>query len=96
LDKFIVRLPPGLRAKLHRLAKANRRSANAELVDRLEKSIDNKGETNEVLAKMSDLVLAFAKLVPHSADIAREVENLRKLRDDRDDPSLIGPKGKGK
>lgn len=84
LDKFIVRLPPGLRDKLHALAKTNGRSANAELVDRLQKSIG--AESTEVLARMSDLVLALANLVPHGADVAREVKELRKLRRLRGDP----------
>jgi predicted DNA-binding protein len=89
LDKFNVRLPPGLRDRLHALAKANGRSANAELVDRLEKSISDNDDTKKLLARMSDLVLEIAKLVPRSADVAREAEKLRKLQKDhldRDDP----------
>lgn len=35
-DKFIVRLPDGLRARIKIVAEANRRSMNAEVVDVLE------------------------------------------------------------
>ncbi|WP_291577451.1 Arc family DNA-binding protein [Bradyrhizobium sp.] len=85
MDKFNVRLPPGLRDRLHALAKANGRSANAELVDRLEKSIGDIDDTKKLLAGMSDLVLEIAKLVPRSADVAREAEKLRKLQKDQFD-----------
>lgn len=38
LDKFIVRLPDGMREKLAAAARANNRTMNAELVSRLEQS----------------------------------------------------------
>lgn len=38
-DKFIVRLPDGLRDELKAVAARNKRSMNAELVDRLEQSL---------------------------------------------------------
>jgi hypothetical protein len=56
-DQFVLRLPPGLRGKLARSAKANARSANSEIVARLEQllwdaigelqqsSHDHKGES---------------------------------------------------
>lgn len=38
-EQFVLRMPDGLRTKIARLAKANGRSMNAELVDRIEKSM---------------------------------------------------------
>jgi hypothetical protein len=38
LDKFIVRLPDGMREKLGTAARANNRTMNAEIVSRLEQS----------------------------------------------------------
>lgn len=37
-DKYVVRLPDGMRDRLKAAAEANRRSMNAEIVDRLEES----------------------------------------------------------
>lgn len=37
-DKYIVRLPDGMREKIAEAAKANNRSMNAEIVDRLQTS----------------------------------------------------------
>lgn len=36
-DKIIIRLPDGLRGRIHAAARENRRSANAELVFHLER-----------------------------------------------------------
>lgn len=38
LDRFVLRLPEGLRLTLKRIAKENRRSLNAEIVIRMEQS----------------------------------------------------------
>ena len=38
LDKFVVRLPDGMREKVGALARANKRTMNAEIVSRLEAS----------------------------------------------------------
>lgn len=37
-DKFIVRLPPGMRERIAESARANKRSMNAEVVSRLDAS----------------------------------------------------------
>jgi len=39
-DKFVVRLPDGLRGRIFDVAYRNHRSMNAEIVSRLETSID--------------------------------------------------------
>lgn len=39
-DKFIVRLPDGLRDRIAELAKANGRSMNSEIVQRLQASLE--------------------------------------------------------
>jgi Arc-like DNA binding domain len=94
-DKFDLRLPDGLRAKLHRLAKANSRSANSEIVDRLEKSIAADDDTKNLLARVTDLTLAITRLFPHSADVTGEAEKLKQGRPDRFDSSLMKLKPKG-
>lgn len=39
LDKFIIRLPDGMRSEIQRRAKINRRSMNAEIVVYLEEAL---------------------------------------------------------
>lgn len=40
-DKFVVRLPDGLRDKLAKLARTNHRSMNSEIVLHLERAVDD-------------------------------------------------------
>ena len=47
MDKFVVRLPRQLKEKVSRIARINRRSANSEIVVRLEKSIEQDEVLNE-------------------------------------------------
>lgn len=48
-DKYVVRFPEGLRDKIKALAKANRRSMNAEIVFALEERMQ--AATGEALGK---------------------------------------------
>ncbi|WP_428414498.1 Arc family DNA-binding protein [Pararhizobium sp.] len=47
LDKFILRMPDGLRARLRASADTNRRSMNAEAIFLLERSISNNSENEK-------------------------------------------------
>ena len=53
-DKFMVRMPEGMRDEIAKAAKANNRSMNAEIVARLERSISD----SPVIAK-EDLPVFF-------------------------------------
>lgn len=64
LDKFIVRLPDGMRDKLAAAARGNNRTMNAELVSRLEQSFacgavplvkENSAEA-DMIWEMSDIL----------------------------------------
>jgi len=46
-DKFIVRLPPGMRERISEAAKGSNRSMNAEVVHRLQESFDPKIDLRE-------------------------------------------------
>lgn len=50
LDKFMVRMPDGLRDAIKDAAKRNNRSANAEIVARLESSFEADQELAPILA----------------------------------------------
>ena len=43
-DKFMVRLPPGVREQIKALAKENGRSMNAEVVQRLKEVLKHEGK----------------------------------------------------
>lgn len=45
VNPFGLRLPPELKEELERLAEQNRRSLNAELIVRLEESVQREGQT---------------------------------------------------
>jgi hypothetical protein len=51
LDKFVLRLPNGMRNKIGAAARANKRTMNAEIVQRLEASFSSTGEQQLVLSQ---------------------------------------------
>ncbi|SBW12707.1 Transcriptional repressor arc (modular protein) [uncultured Alphaproteobacteria bacterium] len=60
-NKFIVRMPDGMRDRIREAAEANNRSMNAEIVARLEESFS--GETKLSLEAVRELIPILAKLV---------------------------------
>ena len=48
-DKFILRLPDGMRDDLKRIAKANGRSMNSEIIERLSASLKGDDERRSLL-----------------------------------------------
>jgi len=69
-DKFIVRLPPGMRELISESAKANSRSMNAEVVARLNRSFstpDLSGQTTRLDASTGQVV--HRNIVEHIADL---------------------------
>lgn len=53
-DKFVIRLPEGLRDRICQVAASNHRSMNAEMVDRLLKSLDNQALVEEDVTSSTD------------------------------------------
>lgn len=49
-DQYMLRLPDGMRDRIAELAKASGRSMNAEIVARLERSLETDEETENALA----------------------------------------------
>lgn len=65
-DKFIVRLPPGMRARIAESAKSNNRSMNAEVVGLLQQAMEARTQapaidTHALAAEIADLVAARLK-----------------------------------
>ena len=67
LDKFILRLPDGMREEVARRAKAGKRSMNAEIVQRLE-SYDS---LSAQLEESRELANALQKLVENQQSLLR-------------------------
>ncbi|MGE5621464.1 MAG: Arc family DNA-binding protein [Candidatus Bathyarchaeota archaeon] len=59
-DKYIVRLPDGMRDRIAEAARANNRSMNAEIVARLEESF---AKPNAVSTSHTELLSEIAKLL---------------------------------
>ena len=64
-DKFIVRLPEGMRSRIAENAKASNRSMNAEVVEMLQQAIEARDQapvlsiyTHTLAAEIADLVAA--------------------------------------
>jgi hypothetical protein len=91
-DKFIVRLPDGMRDQISAAAKANNRTMTAEIVSRLERTfreerlsaVEGKIEeaTDLAVDAVADAIIAKERLDKHEKELgnlAREVEALKKL-----------------
>lgn len=57
-EKYIVRFPDGMRARLHEAARANNRTLNAEILARLERSfeLDGPEAKAELLALVNEAI----------------------------------------
>lgn len=81
-DKFMLRLPDGVRDRIAEAAKANNRSMNAELVSRIDRSFATEagGVSEELLATIGVLSIA---LQGYTASLDRDqlTEEKRKLVD---------------
>lgn len=62
-DKFLVRLPDGLRSMIAQMTKLNRRSMNSEIVFHLEQAMASQRSTNKTA---SESVPALPKASPEA------------------------------
>ena len=83
LDKFVVRLPDGMRDRIAEAAEANNRSMNAEIVARLEASFEapralapNTAEEDMVWENKYQLDQLRADMNRLSAEILQRLEKL--------------------
>jgi hypothetical protein len=53
LDKFVLRLPTGMRERIGGAARANNRSMNSEIVARLEQSFDQESGQTDKRSKLA-------------------------------------------
>jgi hypothetical protein len=67
-DQFLIRFPEGMRDRIAKLAAANGRSMNAELIVRLEQSLSVSGELKELGEAFAELML---KVDGHEAELGQ-------------------------
>lgn len=62
-DKFVVRLPEGMRSRIGEVAKGNHRSMNSEIIARLENSLDDTGMNSANEVDAASITPAEARLL---------------------------------
>lgn len=97
-DKFMLRLPSGMRDRLKALAESNKRSMNAEIVARLQTTLGDSDELPTFAPQMlytvaqaaaesttTHLLELFATFVEQDERVgtSKQIENLRKFISDR-------------
>jgi hypothetical protein len=70
-EQFVVRLPPGLRAKIAERASENGRSMNSEVVAALEKHVDDDTSLLELYRMVEDLQKQVRKQASEIEDLQR-------------------------
>lgn len=83
-DKFIIRLPDGMRDRIKAAAEANNRSMNAEIVARLERSLNGGvgGDLTDAKMFIAEVLHGLFEVTP-DASIGELVKNLPPRGSDR-------------
>jgi hypothetical protein len=83
-DKFMLRLPDGMREKIAEQAKANGRSMNAEIVYHLQKALGDNSSSQDVVIKvdpnMKDAVEMYATIDPEFASVVHAMIQYQKAK----------------
>lgn len=77
-DKFVVRLPEGMRERISDVARDHHRSMNSEIIARLEQSLVQEGALDAESARTldsSDLSLAERELLQRFRQLSRRQQN---------------------
>lgn len=61
-DKFVLRLPEGLRARISQVAEKNRRSMNGEMIARIDGSLDLEAKYEE-MRKLNQYLLGRLEML---------------------------------
>jgi hypothetical protein len=69
-DQFVIRFPEGMRDRIAMLAAANGRSMNAELIDRLEKSLVDSDDLKNLEGEVAELWTKVTKLEDLIVDLS--------------------------
>jgi plasmid stability protein len=71
-EKFVVRLPDGMRERIAEVARNHHRSMNSEIISRLEQSLFHEG----MIGENSPLLANSAELAPHESELLQRFRQL--------------------
>jgi plasmid stability protein len=71
-DKFVVRLPDGMRERIADVARNHHRSMNSEIISRLEQSLFREGMTGDD----AHLQITSGELAPHESELLQRFRQL--------------------
>ncbi len=71
-DKFVVRLPDGMRERIADVARNHHRSMNSEIISRLEQSLFHEGMAGDD----AHLQINSAELAPHESELLQRFRQL--------------------
>lgn len=72
-DKFMLRMPEGMRDRIAREAKTNGRSMNAELIARIEKTLEDDTALVKLTGRVEELEADFEKRIQELEQTMYEV-----------------------
>lgn len=72
-DKFMLRLPDGMRERIRKVAKLNGRSMNAEIVATLDEAYPDEQSVELMVDYLRDLAHAYADKDQRTASTLREI-----------------------
>lgn len=84
-DKFVVRLPDGMRGRINEVAQNNHRSMNSEIIQRLEQSL-SKGESAETGQQEEPLQDQLDNLLVRAAQISAQIRAIRSNQSKQKEP----------
>lgn len=81
-DKYVLRLPDGMRDRIKAAAQKSGRSMNAEIVDRLEASLTGTEELPKTIKSLQSQMKAIAAVVEQTnKDVRRMYEKAERTKD---------------
>lgn len=79
-DKFMLRLPEGMRENIKLAAELNNRSMNSEIVSRLEASFMSRADSHDLLKEVQDMKNGMSKEELAALDFAAEMLTLLEVK----------------
>ena len=74
-DKFVVRLPDGMREKIAEISKENHRSMNSEIIDRLALSIERDEQGDLTVRSLAQVTRRCEELEQELAELKAALAN---------------------
>lgn len=83
-DKFMLRMPPGMRDKLKKVASENSNSLNSEIITRLEQSFNSRPTEKSFETTFNRMEKATIELEERSKELEKYIHRFKALEEGRD------------